>query len=807
MNAFRKATKRITAVAASAAMVSSAVFGAGLSNYPDNFDSSGVTVVVGAAAAASDTTAAQSIIDSLTSGGDSKYTVTGRKNSGDGEEVDAIKSNAQLNYGENLGDSDVSETLDDGDSDMLEDGRFENGASDEDYTQELELGQGEFNFALRDNVDGVEDISDNIYYESGDNFANYTLEFDNAITITDSTAEADFVGETISIMGNSFTVASISTSNGNVTELELIGGANKVSLGEGESTTVTVGGKSYTVAVSSVSSTKVLISVNGDSESIDEYETEEVGGITIAVTDLVDSNRDSVKGYAEIVVGGQKITLEDSGEVQVNDEDVSDLYDGYLVESTIATGGLSSIVIEYKTNDDVSLEKGDSLIDPLFNAFMIRFDGTNEPEYSTLEINSNDDGVDIKGKLENGKTLSREMFHYDDTDVYMRGDQDDDRIYHKGSINLTSSVPASGASIINASGDVGGASADRVRFAFTGTGVKGSGFLLYDDEEQQYLYEISAVDTTDANVDVDEIFDGKDKDELDPSEFASKLEIPLTVQSNDDGGVLNITLAQLGYIIAFENEILLNVFQAESRGGVTGNIKVSLDTGDVDGDEVATDEDENMTITFSWDATDTEFDLDITKGDSDYVNNGFADIKEDDNDVQIYVTAYGTKVEIDNDESTYVHIMTPDEQVAAEVVVVFGEGGVSDVVTETFDNEDDANERAEELEDDGYDVDVDESTSEAVSFDVSAVTLDSDVSGNEDMIVVGGPAVNTVAADLLGLSYPARGTASGLAEGEAVIRLFASENSVLVYGWSAADTTAAAAKLNKGGLSGSEVNA
>ena len=102
-----------------------------------------------------------------------------------------------------------------------------------------------------------------------------------------------------------------------------------------------------------------------------------------------------------------------------------------------------------------------------------------------------------------------------------------------------------------------------------------------------------------------------------------------------------------------------------------------------------------------------------------------------------------------------------------------------------------------ELEADGYTIVSQETmTTEEVEFDITAPVTDSQASGSSDMIVVGGPAVNEVAADLLGLSFPTYDSASGVNEGEAVIRFFESENSVLVYGWSAADTKAAADKFD-----------
>lgn len=64
-------------------------------------------------------------------------------------------------------------------------------------------------------------------------------------------------------------------------------------------------------------------------------------------------------------------------------------------------------------------------------------------------------------------------------------------------------------------------------------------------------------------------------------------------------------------------------------------------------------------------------------------------------------------------------------------------------------------------------------------------------------IVVGGPAVNKVAADLLGLTFPAYGASSGLTENEAVVELKknGSKYALIVAGWEAADTRRAGVVL------------
>jgi hypothetical protein len=65
------------------------------------------------------------------------------------------------------------------------------------------------------------------------------------------------------------------------------------------------------------------------------------------------------------------------------------------------------------------------------------------------------------------------------------------------------------------------------------------------------------------------------------------------------------------------------------------------------------------------------------------------------------------------------------------------------------------------------------------------------------LIVVGGPCVNSVAAEVLGLVYPACGTDSGLTPDTAKIGVVDDKYAsglkvVLVYGWEAKDTRLAA---------------
>ena len=85
---------------------------------------------------------------------------------------------------------------------------------------------------------------------------------------------------------------------------------------------------------------------------------------------------------------------------------------------------------------------------------------------------------------------------------------------------------------------------------------------------------------------------------------------------------------------------------------------------------------------------------------------------------------------------------------------------------------------------------------------VPVAKLDTEVTDKKayDVIVVGGPAVNKLAAEALGLSYPAYGAASGLPQDAALIKLVenafgGTKTALVVAGWEAQNTRDASAVL------------
>ncbi|OGI12178.1 hypothetical protein A3K64_02485 [Candidatus Micrarchaeota archaeon RBG_16_36_9] len=82
-------------------------------------------------------------------------------------------------------------------------------------------------------------------------------------------------------------------------------------------------------------------------------------------------------------------------------------------------------------------------------------------------------------------------------------------------------------------------------------------------------------------------------------------------------------------------------------------------------------------------------------------------------------------------------------------------------------------------------------TADVVKLDTDS-DIDSAVNGN-DVVIVGGPCVNKIAAQVLDKTYPACGASSGIPENAALVQLFADKfatgkTALLVAGWEAANT-------------------
>jgi hypothetical protein len=253
----------------------------------------------------------------------------------------------------------------------------------------------------------------------------------------------------------------------------------------------------------------------------------------------------------------------------------------------------------------------------------------------------------------------------------------------------------------------------------------------------------------------------------------------LAMDLNGDG---TVTAGQQVFAVTMGGGIV--DFGDQSTAGVAADSNLSIWTPASQFDEVGHGaEQSNVSLTF--DLANDEVDLDVTlAGAGDFVDD------PQDDDYQRGYTDYGVFFEEYNpsgsDEANELTISYPEAQRYAQVFVTAGSVEVAEGTT---------GESGKLM------------TSRVNPIAVGLAVLDSEAPalGSTNMIVVGGPCVNTVAAELMGNPVDC---AEGFTPGKAVIKLFESRKALLVAGYSAQDTLGATYVLADSAdydLSGDEV--
>jgi hypothetical protein len=202
------------------------------------------------------------------------------------------------------------------------------------------------------------------------------------------------------------------------------------------------------------------------------------------------------------------------------------------------------------------------------------------------------------------------------------------------------------------------------------------------------------------------------------------------------------------------------------RQTMDANVTLSTDNANFDDDPGA---DEVITLQF-WVTTTNEVDLDILENATVGLS---MKTHEDNDDLKTGMTNYGVlfkELNEDNDPDT-LEIQYPLAQLLPQTFVTFSktvtmEGGAGTITVE----------RPQRI-------------------DIGSAVLASQVSDPTavNVVSVGGSCINSVTAEIMGLTYPACGADSGLSEGEGIVKLFESGEKVaiVVAGWEAEDTTRA----------------
>ncbi|MFH1291180.1 MAG: hypothetical protein ABIH79_01330, partial [archaeon] len=348
-------------------------------SYPMPFTSN-TAIVVGANAAPSDNIAASSIASNLdaSSAGTGATTVTT-----DGESYKVEKTSTKFHIGDNL--NTIISTLDEDElPTLLAEGKYVDNDNEEfDYTQKIELNASVLSmFEDNDYIDNEPTVGFRI--ASAQNVLNYTITFSDTPTIDDLTTT------NLPIMGKTYYVLSNSTSGANLI-LTLLDSATDTILAEGESTTLNVEGTSYVASINYIGSAEVKLTVNGETtNSLAEGETYKLSdGTYIGIKDIMYSSKDTGISKVEFSVGSGKLKLTSGSEIQINDVAVSGvsatLTNGTAPLNT-ATATLTSIELAWAADDDLFITEDTEIIMPGFEVVKLSYGGVTYPTEEVIEI-------------------------------------------------------------------------------------------------------------------------------------------------------------------------------------------------------------------------------------------------------------------------------------------------------------------------------------------------------------------------------------------------------------------------------------
>jgi len=372
--------KKVASIFASAVMLGSTVgFAAAAASYPSPFIKGGVAdvaIVIGANAATIDNIAAVDIAADLQAElAKQTATVSETAVTTTEESVNLATSSTKLYYNSTLNAARASLTKAELPT-LLADGEVvDDSGTTYKYTQSIALGGKKIEYGTSggDLEDPALIIEVGAPTSVADNDANrlyqYSLSFSKEINVSNS----DVQGNEIEILGKKYVIGAGSTSS----TLYLYGSGVSKTLSEGESATVTVGDKEYTIEVTSIdSSNRVAVSVNGGTtRRISEGSTVKVGDIEIYAKNVYYLPKEAQVSYADLNIGSKKLKLVNGQTVKEGTDETA--IQGTLVNITAGSNtgsisGFSVSVAKQKVLEDY-IKLGETFVDPVFGGIKLEF--------------------------------------------------------------------------------------------------------------------------------------------------------------------------------------------------------------------------------------------------------------------------------------------------------------------------------------------------------------------------------------------------------------------------------------------------
>lgn len=760
----RKNIKKLVAIGTGAVLIGATLMGAAaaasLAEYPGMFIKDGQfngVLVVGESADSSDVVGAINLAVSLQR--ELHTTALSAAAEGNLGETEFTKNNNYLELGEELGE--VTQTLTADDLSMLAGGSLRTSAGRTDYSQYLKVGDVTAKVVYEESEDEV--VGDFLKLEEYDLAFEYELQFQSGFEseLDDGELE-DFMDEEFVFLGEKYDIMD-ATLDGTEITLTLVTGSAEGILAEGETQTFEVGDEEYEVKalIISDSTESVKFVINGETSKKlyegDSYKLED--GTELIVKEIMTNEGSEANGadIVEFYLGAGKLVLTDS---DYTDENYSE-----------------SVELNEDMIDGASVKFEGSLEGDDFKLHSLGYKFTVEPEDDPAYVPA---GGTLAPLLDNAEGLFGLDLAYEGLDVEYASTLEfspsgDDA--YKLSFETIKGAEYSIPLVDNSDGFKFGTDDENLVFVEGEEIFKKDLFILSDDTDDEantYVFKYEGVNKNDELVLLKDLEGDRYQVSFTGGEGELVLNghaFPFTV---DDGDVYQLQFDHNGDGELGEGHALIVL-----KGGAV------LDLGDDNHPEGEVE----LTLTTAEDKFDTEDGDEVLSftlvGDDDEVDMSVDGLDlhnhEDDDDLSSGMSRYGTLVEIEDErgDPAHVEISYPTEQAKAKVFLRGND--YVEPVSASF---------------------------ETVSI-VGAI-FDSEVEslGAQNMIVVGGPCANTVAAELLGSS--AETCTEGFEEGKAIIKLIENGDKVamVVAGYSALDTrraTKVLSQFDKYDFDGSEV--
>ena len=716
---------------------------------------------------------------------------------------------------------------------LLKDGEIEDSEGDEyKYTQRIEIG-GTATVTF-DQPDTDKDPVAFIDISGTDkDHPLYTIRIDFEKAVKMYGNKEKFIGATLEILGTKFTIADIEDKK----TLVLYKSAQQISINKGEEKEVTIDGVTYKIKAIGFNpdTHEVVLNVNGETDHIAEGQSKKIGGLEIYAKSVMGWAQGN-EGVATLLVGSEKVILRNDDYVRVgkDEEKVKGTYVYFNGDSdTALEDGLSSIEIRvYKTDDDKDkIKAGEEFVDPFTGKIKLAFYGITPAvkDESRDAIKFRVSG-DLKGYVTFKDKDGNEVQLYfvkgsDSSDDSFTLADDDGNVIHvvegeaagEDEIVFVTPVDASGTpdyrytrllrvediekdstkgyvefrdvltgetfkteeGKFDAKGDTLDVIIDGKTYTVKLVDATNNKIAIYQDDNYIVVYptleinngEKIAIIAPVSNVESYDATSGSETVKVPEADYGLTIK-DFALADGDTDGVYEVTISTLKIGGTDVTKPSIAIIEEERDDDKTGAFGVTVEDGKSGSGK-------------------SEVSYKLLIDSNVYFKK---DVGTSSDDVSVTVTKYGTYIEKDtsDDDHTVITVYYPDTQVYAKAAigaeVKFSETGGGAATTEVV------------LPVTGTKTKTDEEVTDADKT-------------SRDIIVVGGPCVNRLAAELLGIDASVVGKhpecdnafKEKVGEGVAIVAVYPdkyakNKTAVLVAGWTRAETKKACELLRAGAL-------